>query len=165
MICKVCMSYMQLHPSLIGFRKCPTCANTIKEPKAMIVLKELNPKNFPTTPEIDANLAELLKKINEIRFLWGKPMIVTSGLRDLADHKRIYHDKGISDDKIPMGSKHLFGQAVDISDPNRELQKWCKDNEKELERIGLWMEDFSATPNWCHFQIVPPKSGKRWFIP
>ena len=55
----------------------------------MISPKELNPKGFKTTPEIDANLKDLLDKINIVRKTWGKPMLVTSGLRDLEDHKRI----------------------------------------------------------------------------
>lgn len=79
---------------------------------------------------------------------------------------RIYKNKGITDPKkIPMKSKHLYGQAVDISDPNQKIQAWCKSNEACLVSIGLWMEDFSVTTNWVHFQIVPPGSGKRWFMP
>lgn len=112
------------------------------------------------------NLNKLLKSVNVVRIAWGKPMTVTSGLRSMADHLRIYKNKGITDpSKIPLKSRHLYGEAVDISDPNKELQIWCKANEKILEQAGLWMEDFSVTPNWCHFQCVPPKSGKRWFLP
>jgi hypothetical protein len=64
-----------------------------------------------------------------------------------------------------MKSRHLFGKAVDISDPKRELQAWCRTNEKLLEEIGLWCEDFNATPTWVHFQVESPKSGKRFFMP
>jgi uncharacterized protein YcbK (DUF882 family) len=135
----------------------------------VLTLKELNPKTFPTTPEIDKNLAILLDRLNQVRSAFGKPMICTSGLRSIKDHKRIYEKKGIPENKIPMKSKHLFGQAADIFDPNQELQEWCKKNEDLLKTIGLWMESFSATPNWCHFQIVPYGSyqeGKSiWFNP
>lgn len=117
-------------------------------------------------PEIQANLTVLLAKLNLVRTAWGKPMTSTSGLRTMADHLRIYAAKGITDQsKIPMKSKHLSGEADDIFDPQRELQAWCKANEAKLAEIGLWMEDFSATPTWVHFQVVPPKSGKRWFMP
>ena len=129
----------------------------------MISLKELNPKNFKTTPEIDDNLTQLLTKINIIRTAYAKPMTVSSGLRDLEDHKRIYASKGIPDDKIPMGSRHLKGQAVDIADPNGKLYKWCKSNEAVLIQAGLYCEE--GTKGWVHFQTVPPKSGKRWFLP
>lgn len=115
---------------------------------------------------IKKNLAVLLDKINKVRAAYNKPMTITSGLRTMEDHLRIYAAKGITDkSKIPMKSHHLYGEAVDIADSKQELQKWCKENEKVLASVGLWMEDFSATPNWCHFQIVAPTSGKRWFIP
>lgn len=118
------------------------------------------------TKEIQEALKILLERINIIRTAYGKPMTVTSGLRTMADHKRIYAAKGITDEnKIPMKSKHLFGEAVDISDPKKELQTWCKANEALLVSTQLWMEDFSATPNWVHFQISSPRSGKRWFMP
>lgn len=112
------------------------------------------------------NLQDLLNKVNQVRTAWAKPMTVTSGYRSMQDHLRIYSQKGITDkSKIPMQSNHLYGKACDISDPKRELQAWCKANESLLASIGLWMEDFSATPTWVHFQIVPPKSGKRFFMP
>lgn len=114
---------------------------------------------------IKMNLAILLQKINLIRSAYGKPMIVNSGLRSMKHHLEIYRRMIPPPPKVPMGSKHLFGLAVDISDPQHELQKWCLKNINILEKTGLWMEEFSYTPSWCHFQIVPPKSGKRFFIP
>jgi len=139
----------------------------------MIVVAELlhGAQLEDQTQEVKAALAELLAKVNKIRTAWGHPMTVTSGLRTMEDHIRIYREKAekagvpFDESKVPMKSKHLYGQAVDISDPNQELQAWCKDNEALLEEVGLWMEDFSATPNWCHFQTKPPASGNRWFMP
>lgn len=133
-----------------------------------ISMKEiLKSADFESQPDYIKNALEILiERINQIRDAYGKPMIVTSGLRTLEDHLRIYKEKGITDQsKIPMKSKHLMGKAVDIYDPNKDLQKWCKENEVKLEEFKLWMEDFSATPNWCHFQTEPPASGKRWFLP
>lgn len=138
-----------------------------------ISLKELiKTANFSSLDkEIQGNLMTLLERINKVRSKYGKAMNVTSGLRTKEDHIRIYKEiaarKGVKFDesKVPMGSQHLKGGAVDISDPKRELQKWCLANEKFLEEVGLWCEDFSATPNWVHFQIFPPKSGKRFFKP
>lgn len=115
--------------------------------------------------DVQANLKTLLERINVIRQAWNKAMTVTSGLRTREDQVRIYTAKGIPESKIPWGSMHLTGGAVDIFDPNKELQQWCKANEDQLVKAQLWMEDFSATPNWAHFQITPPKSGKRWFMP
>jgi uncharacterized protein YcbK (DUF882 family) len=116
------------------------------------------------------NLLILLEKLNKVRAKYGKPMTVTSGYRSTKHHLEIYAKKGITDkSKIPMKSKHLFGQACDIYDPKKELQKWCKDNEKFLNEVGVWLESFEDTPNWVHFQSVPYGSWKEgksiWFKP
>ena len=107
--------------------------------------------------EIQKNLPILLERVNKIRALWGKPLTVTSCVRSQADQERI--------NPAAPKSKHLIGAAVDIFDKDGSLKSWIKDNESVLEDAELWMEDFSATPTWCHFQCLPPKSGKRFFIP
>ena len=115
--------------------------------------------------EVQNNLNILLIKMNKVRTAYNKPMIVTSGLRTVKHHLEIYARKGIYPPKVPMKSNHLSGRAVDFSDGNGELKKWVKENIKLMEEIGLWMEDFNHTKTWCHFQINPPKSGNRFFIP
>lgn len=112
-----------------------------------------------------ANLNLLLAKVNIIRSKWNQPMTVTSGYRSLAEHLAIYAKKGITDQsKIPMKSKHLYGQAVDIYDPDLSLTKWLKENNSQvLVDAGLWCEE--GNKNWVHFQILPPNSGNRWFLP
>ena len=62
-------------------------------------------------------------------------------------------------------SKHMTGEAIDIADPEGDLDEWCLAHPQDLEHIGLWQEHPSATKGWCHVQIVPPKSGKRVFYP
>ncbi len=121
-------------------------------------------------PSHQKNLEVLLYRMNKVRAAYGNPMIVTSGYRTLDDHLRIYRNKGITDQsKIPMASKHLFGQAIDIADANGELKEWCKANQTLLRQLGLWMEDFSFTKTWVHFQCVPYGSykhgGSLWFRP
>jgi len=140
----------------------------IREKTCMISEKEIlkNVKLDDMPAEHQANFKILHEKINKIRDLYGKPMTVTSGYRSKEDQIRIYAQKGITDlSKIPMGSQHLKGAAVDIYDPKKEMQAWVLQNVKVLEEVGLWCEDFSATKNWIHFQIFPPKSGKRFFMP
>lgn len=113
---------------------------------------------------IQDNLQVLLTRVNKIRTEWGKPMQVTSGIRTIEDHLRIYKEKGITDlKKIPMQSKHLTGKAVDVFDPKLELTAWLKKEPKHLEEAQLWCEE--GNKNWVHFQIEPPKSGVRWFLP
>ena len=123
----------------------------------MISASELNPHGYETTPEIDANLALLLERMNQVRTAWAQPMIVTSGLRSEADQERI-------NPSAPQ-SKHLVGAACDILDKDRSLTAWVKANLSLMEEIGLWMEDFDSTPTWVHFQCLPPGSGHRVFVP
>ncbi len=170
-ICSICMGYMQRHQNLEGWLKCPTCSFSKKEKNAMVTMEELLNHKYKIenqTEEIQKNLQILLPKINEIRTKWGKPMIITSGLRTMEDHLRIYKEKGIIDPaKIPMKSKHLIGAAVDISDPGLELTKWLKANPEVLEKAGLYCEEGNS--NWTHFQHIPfgsyKHNGTRWFIP
>jgi len=117
------------------------------------------------TDEQKKNLTILLEKVNKVRLAYGKPMIVTSGLRTTKHHLDIYARKGVYPPKVPMKSNHLFGKAVDFADGNGELKKWVLNNMKVMEDAGLWMEDFSATKTWLHVQITPPKSGNRFFKP
>jgi len=124
----------------------------------MVTLKELNSHNWPTTPEIDTNLFTLYTRINIVRTAFGRPMIVTSGLRSEEQQKDLIAH-GLSN---ATTSKHLLGQAVDILDKDGLLSAWCKLNGSNiLVRSRLWCE--SGTPGWVHFQCVPPQSGKLWF--
>lgn len=138
----------------------------------MILMSELlkGKKLEDLSPEVQTNLNQLLVAINKVRTLYGHPMIVTSCVRTMEEHLAIYAKKGITDkSKIPMKSKHLFGQAVDIADADGKLKEWCLANEQTLKEVGVWMEAFHATPTWVHFQIVPYGSyhegSSLWFNP
>ena len=123
----------------------------------MITMKEmLGRHNITDVPhQAELQLEELIRRMNIIRAAWGKPMIVTSGFRLPSDQARI-------NPKAPK-SRHLTGNAVDISDPDGELYAWCVKNEALLVEVGLWMEITGG--NWCHFQSLPPRSGRRFFHP
>src|ERR1700687_539465 len=110
----------------------------------MISPNELNKNNYPTTPEIDANLAILLERLNKVREIWGKPMIVNSGLRNQAQQDALI----VAGKSNAPKSKHLTGQAADISDPKGELKAWIMNNQSSMEQIGFWFEDFKSTPTW-----------------
>ena len=67
-------------------------------------------------------------------------------------------------------SHHVSGRAVDLPDPDRALAAWCVHNLNVLAEIGLWLEDPRWTydadgDHWVHVQTVPPKSGRRVFVP
>lgn len=69
----------------------------------------------------------------------------------------------------PIGaasSTHKRAEGIDICDPRRELATWSLNNEARLEALGIRaMEDPRWTPTWCHWQVVPVKSGRFAFIP
>ena len=122
-------------------------------------------KDIDSVPaEHKVNLEALLIKLNQLRTAWNHPMNVTSGYRTMADHLRIYKEKGITDtSKIPMKSKHLSGHACDFADDGLVFTAWLKAHPEVLEQIGLWCEE--GNKNWVHVQDIPPSSGKRWFLP
>lgn len=158
MICPVCLGWMRKHDQLAqAWMKCNSCGFTQRNEKMAISLQELNPHGYETTDEEDTNLSILLEKMNKVRNAYAVPMVVTSGLRSQADQSRI-------NPSAPK-SKHLIGAACDIRDTDGSLAKWVQDNMALMEEIGLWFEDFGHTKGWVHFQILPPASGKRIFIP
>jgi hypothetical protein len=109
--------------------------------------------------EVKDNLQELHRRINVIRKAYGKPMKVNDGLR-FAKHTPKNGSKT---------SWHLKGAAIDIDDDdNGTLWNWIKDNLELFQQVGLWIEDPRWTHgngSWMHFQIYPPTSGKRIFVP
>jgi len=111
-------------------------------------------KEFPLSSQLEANLSELLTRVNKLRKLWAKPMIITSGYRPGRYNKAAGGAER---------SRHITCQAVDISDPEQEIGMWLFNNVQILKDCGLWMEHPESTPVWCHLQSVPPPSGTRIF--
>ena len=109
------------------------------------------------TPEIEGNAVELLDRVNFLLKSFGEDRKVNSGWRPPSVNAKTAG--------AAVKSKHMLGLAVDLADPEGDLDEWCLENESELERLQLWQEHPSATKGWCHLQSVPPKSGKRVFYP
>lgn len=109
------------------------------------------------TGEIEANAAELLKRVNELLAAFGEERAVRSGWRPPEVNEA-------TAGAAPK-SKHMTGQAVDLADDEGDLDEWCLEHQEVLERLGLWMENPACTKTWTHLQSVPPKSGKRVFYP
>jgi hypothetical protein len=132
-------------------------------------VKDLNPRNFATDDVVDQNLAILAERLSQLEVHCLRVFKITSGLRDMADHQRIYaalnaknRVEGKPEVKVPIASKHLYGQAADVSDHDGSLYDWCVTNEAILAKVGLWLE-VKDSEKRVHFQIVPPKSGNRFF--
>lgn len=70
--------------------------------------------------------------------------------------------------ECPIGaprSAHKLGQAVDIHDPDGDLDNWVNSNHQHLVMLGLYLEHPSATRGWCHLASRAPRSGNRVFYP
>jgi hypothetical protein len=113
-------------------------------------------KDYPLTQEFEWNLAKLLKAINKIRDIYGKPMIVTSGYRPGP------YNKSAKGAKL---SCHLTCEAVDFKDTDGSFAKWCLQNMKVLVEADVYMEEPAHTKGWVHLQIRPTRSGRRVFLP
>jgi len=114
-------------------------------------------KDYPLDKEQEANLAILLERVNKLRALYNKPMTVTSGYRPAAINA------GVAG--AAKRSNHILCAACDFRDSDGAIDAWCLTNLDKLAEIGLWLESPDHTPNWCHVQIFPPKSGNRVFKP
>ena len=62
-------------------------------------------------------------------------------------------------------SAHKQGLAVDIWDPLNEIDNWLMAHQPFLTAVGLYIEHPDATPNWSHWSIKSPASGKHVFHP
>lgn len=160
-ICPLCLGWLLDSIKFPLYQKCIGCGYTIRSKKMNITLKELNPHNYSTNEIIDKNLAILFNKINQVRDAYDLPMIITSGLRSNEQQQELIKSGKSNATK----SHHLNGEAVDILDKDGSLRKWIEDNITLMIQIGFWFEDFNHTHGWVHFQIVPPISGRRIFIP
>ncbi|OGA37310.1 MAG: hypothetical protein A3G24_04650 [Betaproteobacteria bacterium RIFCSPLOWO2_12_FULL_62_13] len=116
------------------------------------------------TDEIRRNAEDTVAKANALLRRAGFECVcsVNSGWRP----KRV----NAATEGASATSHHVTGRAVDLPDPDRTFAAWCVENLEVLAEIGLWMEDPRWTydengEHWVHVQTVPPRSGRRIFIP
>ncbi len=112
--------------------------------------------------ELDEALKEnarlIVARANELLRLSGATHArVNSGWRPRSINAAIAH--------ASPRSRHLTCEAIDLGDVDGGLDTWCMHNLDRLEVLGLWLEHPDATPGWCHVQTVPPRSGRRVFMP
>ena len=144
--------------------------------------KKMNmaPEDMPA--EHRKNLQKLLKTVNELGTLVPDnlkgPRNMSSGYRskeyqinvykNLAKQKKSPFTDGVYvQSKVPLGSAHMTGEAMDINDPDNELDEWLMSDEgkKVVEKLDIYLEHKDYTDGWCHVQIRKPKSGNHYFIP
>jgi hypothetical protein len=109
------------------------------------------------TPELRANARETVGRVNRLLKRAGFTRRVTSGWRPAAVNATV--------PGAAKGSKHISCIAIDLEDRDGTLDAWCMAHLDVLEELGLWLEHPDATPDWCHLQTLPPRSGNRVFQP
>jgi hypothetical protein len=109
------------------------------------------------TREVSDNLDKLLIPLNKIRDAYGEPMICNSGWRPASLNATV--------PGAASHSHHVLGLAADFSDIDGKLMTWVLKNLDMMQQLGIYMEDFSWTPTWCHLQLGAPASRKRIFVP
>lgn len=158
-VCHICKSYMKIDQPLNGWLKCPSCGFCKKKIDSMITIEEIlmgRIKFDELSIDLQINLADLLKKLNKFRQLYGKPMIVTSGYRPSNINSSIGGAKK---------SAHLECQACDFKDTDGKLKEFILKNIDILEQCDLYLEDPDYTKGWVHLQSRKTSSGKRIFKP
>lgn len=108
----------------------------------------------PLTQEMFYNLLDLLPRINYIRFLYNKPLYVSSGYRPPSINKSVGGAKK---------SSHLLCMAVDFKDFDGKFAEWCLANIDEIKKAGLYLESPAHTKGWVHLQSRPTRNNP--FIP
>ena len=116
-------------------------------------------KQYPDdwTQEIEDQAAVTVKRANQLLTAFGEERGVNSGWRP--------PEVNATTPGAAPFSRHMTGQAIDIHDPEGDLDQWCLDHPDVLTSIGLWQEQPASTKGWTHVQVIPPKSGNRVFWP
>lgn len=108
-----------------------------------------DPRRIPTDPDIQANILELAKELDEIRDAWGSAIGVNSWYRPPAVNSEVGG---------ATNSQHLYGKAADIRPYEgsiRRFQDWL-DN-------GLWKDramGYGAHKGFVHVDLRPGRI--RW---
>lgn len=97
------------------------------------------------TDTVRNNAILLLARVNPLLASFQVSPRITSGFRP----------QSVNDALKNSGKKslHCKGMAVDLNDPNGHLKFNIIMNPNLLAQYGLWMEDYTSTPGWCHLDI------------
>jgi hypothetical protein len=114
------------------------------------------------TKEEQDNIIILRDRINEFfkGYVWPLKKKVNDGYRRPQDKPK----------NGAALSMHFRGAAIDLDDDDAgTVWKYVYTNRAKLKDIGLWLEHPCWTHcdgmSWLHFQIYPPKSKRRFYVP
>jgi uncharacterized protein YcbK (DUF882 family) len=106
--------------------------------------------------EYQTNALTTVERANKLLEAFGEYRKVNSGYRRPEDNAAAGGSKM---------SNHMKCSAIDLEDKDKRLSEFIKTNIELVKDLELWFESPEHTPTWLHAQIIPPKSGKRFFIP
>lgn len=107
-------------------------------------------REYPLSDDLRNNLEDLYTKLVEFSKHCPLPIVISSGYRPGKYNTAVGGAKN---------SSHLTCQAVDLADSDKKIKEWCISHIDVLNRIGLYMEDPSRTPTWCHLQTRKTKNN------
>ncbi len=101
-------------------------------------------KSEDLTDEVKKNAEAFLAVLNDFleELTPGVEYKVSSGFRPSSVNS-----------KIPNAAKkslHMTGLAIDLEDPDDELDKLIQSKPELLDKYGLWLEHPDSTPKWTH---------------
>lgn len=125
--------------------------------------------HVPTSTEA-AEIIETAQKMEEVRAILGKPMIVTSWIRPAITQAagqpnspfngRSYNSSVIG---AARDSPHIYGKAVDFVVPGMTCDAVRDFLRYRLEELNICMEDMKGY-GWVHLDRYPPeRHGRRAF--
>ena len=122
------------------------------------------------TPAISVNIDRLLNKVNALLAYMQQDKVIVPINPKTRSQISGELNGGFRPSDCKVGSEksqHKQGNALDLYDPLGLVDAWTTNpnNLKKIQALDLYFEDKSVTAGWCHVQIVPPKSGRRWFLP
>ena len=102
-------------------------------------------KSMELTQEVKVNAGLLLELVNQLLAELGldpSTLRISSGFRPSSVNSAIPN--------AAKKSLHMTGLAVDIEDPDNELDKLIASRPELLDKYGLWLEHSDSTPKWTH---------------
>jgi hypothetical protein len=120
------------------------------------------------TPERQANAALLVDACNRLQQRMEADGVVFQ--INPATHSQVSGQAfgGFRPQNCPIGapnSRHKQGKAVDMYDPDGDIDAWIMANIEVLTEIDMAIEHPDNTRHWSHWQIGAPPSGHRVFHP
>jgi len=100
---------------------------------------------FPTTEELEVNLARLVFRVNALVAVL--PIPVRAFLELSSGYRPGKYNTAAGGS---LRSAHLTCEAVDLKDPDQKVSKYLVGNPDLLSKFNLYMELPAKTPTWVH---------------